>query len=122
MKNKGFTLLELVIVLAVITILMAILIPSLTTLIENATDVKRQTELRDAYTEYLASFADEGSENYAKEPVEKENLVFKYTDGKFYNDDGSGTYVENKDYVEDEEGLLGTFNNNKIEIYSTLTE
>lgn len=122
MKNKGFTLLELVIVLAVITILMAILIPSLTTLIENATDVKRQTELRDAYTEYLASFADEGSENYAKEPVEKENLVFKYTDGKFYNDDGSGTYVENKDYVEDEKGLLGTFNNNKIEIYSTLTE
>ena len=122
MKNKGFTLLELVIVLAVITILMAILIPSLTTLIENATDVKRQTELRDAYTEYLASFADEDSANYAKEPVEKENLVFKYTDGKFYNDDGSGTYVENKDYVEDEEGLLGTFNNNKIEIYSTLTE
>ena len=54
--------------------------------------------------------------------MEKENLVFKYTDGKFYNDDGSGTYVENKDYVEDEEGLLGTFNNNKIEIYSTLTE
>lgn len=115
MKNKGFTLIELVIVLAIIAILMAILIPTFTYLINDARDAKRQSEIRNAYTEYVANYADS-----TEGIVDKEYLVFGYSDGKYYEDDGNGTYVEVKDFSKDEAKELGTYNG--VMIYSTETD
>ncbi len=50
--KKGFTVVELVIVIAVIGILAAILIPTFITLVDNANDTTFQAEARDAYVMY----------------------------------------------------------------------
>ena len=56
MKNnrKGFTITELVIVIAVIAILAAVLIPTFSNLIEKAQNSADFQEARNAYSEYLA--------------------------------------------------------------------
>ena len=56
MKNnrKGFTITELVIVIAVIAILAAVLIPTFTSIIKKANDSAALQEARAIYTEYTA--------------------------------------------------------------------
>lgn len=58
MKNrstkKGFTLVELVIVIAVIAILSAVLIPTFSNVIENANKSKAMSEANNAYKAYIA--------------------------------------------------------------------
>lgn len=60
MKNKkrGFTIVELVIVIAVIGILSAILIPTFANLSQKAQDAALQQNLRNAYASYTADKAD----------------------------------------------------------------
>ena len=58
-KKKGFTIVELVIVIAVIGILSAILIPTFSGLVKDANDVALQQNLRNAYVQYAADTADE---------------------------------------------------------------
>lgn len=53
-KNCGFTLIELVIVIAVIAILSAVLIPTFGGMIENARNSSRDQKARNAYTDYFA--------------------------------------------------------------------
>ena len=56
LKNKkGFTIVELVIVIAVIAILAAVLIPTFSNVIQKAEASADLQEARNAYTEYLAS-------------------------------------------------------------------
>lgn len=52
-KNKGFTLLEMVIVIAVIAILTAILIPTFSNIFSKARETKRVIEVTDAVTNYV---------------------------------------------------------------------
>ena len=52
-NKKGFTIVELVIVIAVIAILSAVLIPTFGTLISDANRTAAQQEARNEYTEYL---------------------------------------------------------------------
>lgn len=56
MKNnkKGFTIVELVIVIAVIAILAAVLIPTFSSVIDNANKSAAMQEAREAYLNYLA--------------------------------------------------------------------
>jgi prepilin-type N-terminal cleavage/methylation domain-containing protein len=57
--KKGFTIVELVIVVGVIGILSAILIPTFVNLTEQAKERANQIEARDAYTAYVAAALDE---------------------------------------------------------------
>ena len=52
-NKKGFTIVELVIVIAVIAILSAVLIPTFGGIIDKANASKDLQEARNAYTEYL---------------------------------------------------------------------
>ena len=55
-NKKGFTIVELVIVIGVIAILSAVLIPTFSGVTTKAQDTKRDQEARNAYTEYLANW------------------------------------------------------------------
>lgn len=67
MNKKGFTIVELVIVIAVIGILAAVLIPTFSGVIKKANESAALQEAKNAYTEYLAiDIADgvvDGNEN-----------------------------------------------------------
>ena len=102
MKNrkakKGFTIIELVIVIAVIGILAAVLIPTFTGVIENANKVAAKEAASNAYTQYLAATAGDGTtkSNVCIKVYDKEtNGTLLYT---FHVTDGSldlDTNVEN---------------------------
>ena len=57
--KKGFTLVELVIVIAVIAILSAILVPTFSTVISNANETKAQSAILAAVKDFIAEEADE---------------------------------------------------------------
>lgn len=74
LKNKkGFTIVELVIVIAVIAILAAVLIPTFSGVIEKANKSAALQEARNLYTEYLGS-------------VDNPDMEIDYVevDGKYY--------------------------------------
>ena len=75
-KKKGFTIVELVIVIAVIAILSAVLIPTFAGLVNKANEAALQENLTNAYTTYAASFEASDNELYSKEEV-----VFVEVDG-----------------------------------------
>lgn len=56
-NKKGFTIVELVIVIAVIAILAAVLIPTFSSVVTNAKKSAAMQEARNAYEEYLAENA-----------------------------------------------------------------
>ena len=53
MNKKGFTIVELVIVIAVIAILAGVMIPTFGNVIENAQESKALQEAKNAYTAYI---------------------------------------------------------------------
>ena len=69
MNRKGFTIVELVIVIAVIAILAAVLIPTFSGITNRAKESARIQETRNAMTEYLAE---------QKNGTIKENTEFYY--------------------------------------------
>ena len=62
LNKKGFTLVELVIVVAVIAILSAVLIPTVSGLISSSKDAATLSAARNAYTEYVANAAQNGED------------------------------------------------------------
>lgn len=61
-NKKGFTIVELVIVIAVIAILSAVLIPTFGTVIADANNVARDQEAKNLYTTYIAEQAKAGND------------------------------------------------------------
>ena len=57
LTKKGFTLIELVVVIAILAILAAILIPSLTSYLEKASYAKNQSNARSYYTAVVLEVA-----------------------------------------------------------------
>ena len=64
-RKKGFTIVELVIVIAVIGVLSAILIPTFSGLIAKANASAKQLSLRNSYAAYAAAAMDEAEEESA---------------------------------------------------------
>lgn len=67
-KKKGFTIVELVIVIGVISILIGILLPVFANLVDEAKKAKVKAELADAYTLYVT----DASDGYFNEGIEGE--------------------------------------------------
>ena len=71
MNRKGFTIVELVIVIAVIAILAGVLIPTFSGIVNKANDSKALQEARNVYTAYTANL------NYAGGDVAEQDIVVK---------------------------------------------
>ena len=59
-NKKGFTLAELLIVVAIIAVLVAIAIPIFNAQLEKSRDATDQANIRDAYAEFAVKLLDEG--------------------------------------------------------------
>lgn len=82
-NKKGFTIVELVIVIAVIAILAAVLIPNLSKLVDKANESKAMQEAKSAYEDYLLEETTEnGKKTTPAEHLESVNLCIQ--SGKFY--------------------------------------
>ena len=87
MKNrkakKGFTIIELVIVIAVIGILAGVLIPTFSNVIANANKTAAMENAKNAYTNYLIDHATDAAvvKNIC---IESNGYYFKVVDGQFY--------------------------------------
>ena len=92
-KKKGFTIVELVIVIAVIGILSAVLIPTFSGLVNKAKETALQEGLANAYTAYAADEDTDGKDLLAKDVVYFcEDAAHTTTVYKF--DATAGKYVE----------------------------
>ena len=89
-KNRAFTIIELVIVIAVVAILAAVLIPTFADVIDNAKRTAAMSNARNAYTEYYI-----------------ENVMI-------------GSPAEYCVYEEDEGYVVGLHNGNPIGVYSDI--
>ena len=81
-NKKGFTIVELVIVIAVIAILAAVLIPNLSRLVGKANESSAMQAARNEYQAYLAEYAKDldGTEKFV---IIKGKYAFEVNDGQF---------------------------------------
>ena len=108
-NKKGFTIVELVIVIAVIGILSAILIPTFANLTTEAQKAARKQQASDAYTAYLVEatdnvfdglYAKEGSDpNYTYREVKikqkaQDKVVLKVKSDSWFTYDSKTGWVE----------------------------
>ncbi len=112
MKNKSaFTVVELVIVIAVIGILAAILIPTFTSLINGANNANAEVALTTAYKEYVIDATDgyigdplTGTEAYSIYAEDEVVAVFEDDTYQYRNKEGWGPNSFYKDYYIGEYG------------------
>ena len=81
-NKKGFTIVELVIVIAVIAILSAVLIPTFGTVIEDANKTAAQQEARNLYTAYIQANKSNASALDADIYFQIDSYYFTVIDGQ----------------------------------------
>ena len=105
MSKKGFTIVELVIVIAVIAVLSAILIPTFSGVISNAKDTAAVSGANNAHTQYLSQQTD-GGEVAANFIFDSGDRIVVLKDGKVVADaEGNTLFFESVDAA-----LEGEFN------------
>ena len=77
MNKKGFTIVELVIVIAVIAILSAVLIPTFSGVVDNAKKTAAVADAKAAYQEYVIGTAKTST------TADKHNFVYEYAEGVY---------------------------------------
>ena len=87
--KKGFTIVELVIVIAVIAILSAVLIPTFGSVVANAEKAALKADAKAIYTEYVAWASENG-----KDVAETVYVAFEEEDGTEYYEVKSGVLVD----------------------------
>ena len=80
-NKKGFTIVELVIVIAVIAILAAVLIPNLSRLVDKANESKAMQEAKSAYEAYLLTEDTTTKKTYAEE---MDSIYLCIKSGEYY--------------------------------------
>ena len=89
-RKKGFTIVELVIVIAVIAILAAVLIPTFTGVINSAKESKALQAARNLWTKYTVANAQTFSTVKKAYIVIDDTYVYLVKDGQFYAEAPSG--------------------------------
>lgn len=122
--KKGFTIVELVIVIAVIGILAAVLIPTFANLVTKANETALQENLRNAYTSYASEY--DYSANtptlYTRDKVVFTTAEFTDENGEIVisaSSDNSNVYIYSSDgkYVESESEIVTNIYLGKFEGY-----
>ncbi len=99
-QKRGFTIIELVIVIAVIAILAAVLIPTFSGVVEKAKKSKALQEAQSLYTAALALDLADGKQDGMDgtttiATVEDKTVTYTVTDGKFVE----FSYTDSNDYT-----------------------
>jgi prepilin-type N-terminal cleavage/methylation domain-containing protein len=81
-NKKGFTIVELVIVIAVIAILAGVLIPTFSGIVKNAKKSAALQEARSIYTQYVAAVDAQVEDVYIKVTDGSDTYYFEVADGK----------------------------------------
>ena len=86
LNKKGFTIVELVIVIAVIAILAAVLIPTFSNVVEKANQSKALQEAKTLYTQYTIDHMDDLNKNStdgeADVIIKSGDYYFEFVDGQ----------------------------------------
>ena len=80
-NRKGFTIVELVIVIAVIGILATVLVPTFGDVISGAKDKAAMQEAKNLYTQYVANAADDAGSIVSEVYYKKDGVTVKVTNG-----------------------------------------
>lgn len=98
LKNKkGFTLIEMIVVIAILAILSSILIPSVTGYIDSAEAARDMTNTRTIYTEYALADATNNDAYVLDTHCHADDLA------SFYCTWDTGTYRASNSFVREEE-------------------
>lgn len=121
LNKKGFTIVELVIVIAVIAILAGVLIPTFASVVTKANQSKAMQEAKNEYEAYLAEYASTltGKESYV---IVAGDYAFEVTDGQFNSTAKKASeYVVSKkgDLTKQYKEITKAENDNNNECYST---
>lgn len=81
MNKKGFTVVELVIVIAVIGILASVLIPTFSGVVKNAKENAALLDARNAYTASIVANSDNDSTNDKELPTDSEGKYYVIING-----------------------------------------
>ena len=93
-NNKGFTLAELLIVVAIIAVLVAIAIPVFTTQLEKSREATDMSNLRAAYAEVMATYLANGAKVGSTDSTKCEATVTsRQTKGGWQNTENGKLYV-----------------------------
>ena len=89
-NKKGFTIVELVIVIAVIAILAGVLIPTFANVVSNAKESAALQEAKNMYSEYVGTF------NYSEGDEIEEKVYVEVDEHIVLIDNGEATIVDAK--------------------------
>lgn len=101
LNKKGFTIVELVIVIAVIAILAGVLIPTFATVVNRANESAAMQQAKNAYEDYLAGYADKSpmTDFYIEVKGGSNTYYFHVDDKGQFNSQGSTEQPKNKAVV-----------------------
>lgn len=99
MNKKGFTLAELLIVVAIIAVLVAISIPIFSAQLEKAKEATDMANIRSAYAEVIANYLGDSTKNYTIE------VKLKSDEDDYVSDENAEIAgVKYKDIISNESG------------------